>query len=102
MFLLSDEGKARIVHYAAGVSTNLASGQAKTPETGESIQLAALCHINGKGLSFWVGGDQVLTATNPTELPQTNRAHVGLVVQVPEAGDNKIIAAYDSFAVTRP
>jgi hypothetical protein len=102
MFLLSDKGKARIVHYAAGVSTDLASGQAKTPEKGESVQLAALCHTNGKSLVFWVDGDQVLTASDSSELPQTTRAQVGVVVQVPEAGDNKIIAAYDSFAVTRP
>jgi serine/threonine protein kinase len=102
LFLLRDDGRARIVRYASGVSTDLASGQAKTPEKGKSVRLAALCHIDGKNLAFWVGDDQVLTATNPTELPQTTRAQVGVVVQVPEAGDNKIIAAYDSFAVSRP
>ena len=102
LFLVRDDGKARIVWYAQGVSTELASGQTTSLETGKAVQLGALCHVDGKNLAFWVGGRKILTATDPESPPPTTRAQVGLVGQVPEAGDNMIIAAFDTFVLTRP
>jgi len=102
LFLLRDDGRARIVWYAQGVSTELASGRTKTLETGKVVQLGALCHIDGKNLAFWVDQRKILTATDPKTPPQTTRSQVGLVGQVPEAGDNMIIAAFDTFVLTRP
>ena len=57
---------------------------------------------DGKGLAFWVDDHKILTATDPAGLPRTTRAQAGLVAQVPEAGDNMIIAAFDTFVLTRP
>ena len=102
LFLLRDDGSARIVWYAQGVSTELASGRTKSVETGKAVQLGALCHVDGKNLAFWVGGRKILTATDPNRPPSTPRAQVGLVGQVPEAGDNMLIAAFDTFVLTRP
>jgi len=102
LFLLRDDGRARIVWYAQGVSTELASSQTKTPETGKTVQLGALCHIDGKNLAFWVDKRKILTVTDPKRPPQTTRAQVGLVGQVPESGDNMIIAAFDTFVLSRP
>ena len=102
LFLLRDDGTARIVRYAQGVSTALASGQTKTLEKGKAVKLGALCHIDGQNLAFWVDDHKILTATDPQGFPLTIRAQVGLVGQVPEAGDNMIIAAFDTFVLTSP
>jgi len=102
LFLLRDDGTARIVRYAQGVSTALASGRTKTVEKGKAVKLGALCHIDGQNLAFWVGDHKILTATDPQGFPLTTLAQVGLVDQVPEAGDNMIIAAFDTFVLTSP
>ena len=102
LFLLRDDGKARIVRYAEGAATELASGQTKTVEVGKAVRVGGLCHIDGHNLAFWVDDHKILMATDPSGLPQTTRSQVGLVGQVPEAGNNMIIAAFDNFVLIRP
>ncbi|MFG1922015.1 hypothetical protein [Cryptosporangium sp. NPDC048952] len=99
-FYLARDGAARIVGQQNGTPTELLPSTGRTTELGDDpVRLEATCRADR--LTLWVNGTQVADVRDPSPLPENPRVQAGILVRIPDAGDDVLEVSFDDFTLYR-
>jgi hypothetical protein len=99
-FYLSREGAVRIVRQQDGTPTELLPASGRATKLGDDpVRLEAACRADR--LTLWVNGTQAADVRDPTPLSESPRVQAGVIVRLPDTGDDVLEVCFDDFTIYR-
>ncbi|GAA0233049.1 serine/threonine protein kinase [Cryptosporangium japonicum] len=99
-FSLSREGAVRVVRQQDGTPTELLTTPGRATALGDDpVRLEAACRADR--LTLWVNGTQAVDVRDPNPLPESPRVQAGVLVRLPDTGDDVIEVCFDNFTIYR-